>query len=172
VSLKDYAQRKYDYLALQNVQLKGDNQLGMELFNADTSGKICTGVQKLAQRWLLEFLTETGSMPGLPTRGCIFMRLARTGGFRTRRNVGAVFAAAGMVINRNLRQEETDDMPADERFGTATLVSAAVMPGDIEMFDQSSFRASTSAVYLNITVKIISAAGTDYTIIFPVETLP
>ncbi len=172
MSLKDYAQRKYDYLALQNVQLKGDNQLGMELFNADTSGKICAGVQKLAQRWLLEFLTETGSMPGLPTRGSIFMQLARTGGFRTRRNVETAFAAADMDITRNLRQEETTDMPADERFGAATLVSAAVMPGDLEVFDQSAFEASTSAVYLNITVKIISAAGTDYTIIFPVETLP
>jgi hypothetical protein len=100
------------------------------------------------------------------------MQLARTGGFRTRRNVETAFAAADMDITRNLRQEETTDMPADERFGAATLVSAAVMPGDLEVFDQSAFEASTSAVYLNITVKIISAAGTDYTIIFPVETLP
>jgi hypothetical protein len=77
MALSDYINRKYDYLALQNTVGPGERKLGLELFNENTSGKITTGVQKLAQRWLLEFLTETGSIPALPDRGCLFMRQAR-----------------------------------------------------------------------------------------------
>lgn len=167
MSLQDYAQRRYDYLALQNIKTKGDSLLGLELVNEKTSGKICVGVQKLAQRWLLEFLTETGSMPGKPTRGCNFMRVARTGGFRTRINVATIFASADLTVRRNLKNEEYPDMPADEKFGSAELLTAEVLPGFAA--DQ---RSGTSIVYLNMSVKITSEAGTDYTIIFPVETLP
>ena len=167
MSLQDYAQRKYDYLALQNVKLKGDSLLGLELFNSQTSGKICTGIQKLAQRWLLEFLTERGTMPGFPDRGCNFMRIARQGGLRTRLNVETIFSSSDMLIRRNLLAEEYPGMPADERFGSAMLLQAAVLPG----FDVNQ-KSGTSIIYLNMRVKITSAAGEEYTVIFPVETLP
>lgn len=167
MSLQDYAQRRYDYLALQNIKSKGDSLLGLALFSADTSGKICVGVQKLAQRWLLEFLTARGTMPGLPDRGCDFMATALSGGFRTRRNVGAAFAAADLVIRRNLLAEEYTDMPADERFGSAELLSFDITPS--ATVNQKS---GTTAAYLNMSVKINSAAGSNYTVIFPVETLP
>jgi hypothetical protein len=167
MSLQDYAQRRYDYLALQNVKSKGDSLLGLALFSADTSGKICVGVQKLAQRWLLEFVTIRGSMPGMPDRGCNFMKTALSGGFRTRRNVGAAFAAADLVIRRNLLAEEYADMPADERFGSSELLNFNIVPS--AAVDQKS---GTTAVYLNMSVKINSAAGSNYTVIFPVETLP
>jgi len=167
MSLQDYAQRRYDYLALQNVKPTGDSKLGLELFNSQTSGKICVGAQKLAQRWLLEFMTDKGSMPGLPNRGCNFMQTARTGGFRTRLNVETTFSSADMQIRRTLLAEEYDGMPADERFGKAELLGATVLPGFAA--DQKS---GTSAVFLSMQVKITTAAGTEYNIIFPVETLP
>jgi len=167
MSIQDYATRRYDYLALQNVKAKGNSLLGLALFDEKTSGKICTGIQKLAQRWLLEFLTELGSMPGAPTRGCEFMAAARRGGFRTRLDVASTFGTADMTLRRNLLAEETPDMPADERFGAAELLDATVAP--TFAVDQ---RSGTSIVYLNMRVKITSAAGTDYTVIFPVETLP
>lgn len=167
MSIQDYAQRRYDYLALQNTRFNGDNLLGLELFNAETSGKICVGVQKLAQRWLLEFLTETGSMPGAPFRGCEFMRAARTGRLRSILDVQSLFAAADMLISRNLTQEETPDMPADERFASAELLNTTVVPSYAA--DQ---RSGTSIVYLNMRVKITSLAGDEYTAIFPIETLP
>jgi hypothetical protein len=167
MSLQDYAQRKYDYLALQNVKSKGDSLLGLTLFTPDTSGKICVGVQKLAQRWLLEFLTETGSMPGKPTRGCDFIRQARTGGFRTRFDIKTVFAASSVIVRRNLIGEEYAGMPDDERFSDASLIGFTVLP--TYSVDQKS---GTTAVYLNMRVKIISRAEDDYSIIFPIETLP
>jgi hypothetical protein len=69
MALIDYARRKYDFLSLQNVNTARETKLGLALYSEDTAGKLCVGIQKLAQRWLLEFLTEIGSMPGLPTRG-------------------------------------------------------------------------------------------------------
>lgn len=167
MSIQDYAQRSYDYLALQNTKPRGDSLLGLELFNSETSGKICVGAQKLAQRWLLEFLTETGSMPGAPDRGCDFMRAARTGRFRTILNVQTTFASANMSVRRNLLAEETDDMPADERFARAELLNTVVEPSYAA--DQ---RSGTSIVYLNMRVKITSRAGEEYTAIFPIEILP
>ena len=65
MSLADFANRKYDYLALQNVTTGQDTRVGLVLYAEDNSGRICVGIQKLAQRWALEFLTELGSMPGL-----------------------------------------------------------------------------------------------------------
>lgn len=167
MSLQDYAQRKYDYLALQNIKRKGDGLLSLALFNENTSGQICVGVQKLAQRWLLEFLTEQGSMPGLPTRGSEFMRVARSGGFRTRLNVSAAFAAANMTIRRNLVAEEYAGMPDDEKFASAELLSATVLP----TFNADR-NSGTTIIYLNMRVKINSVAGSAHTVIFPIETLP
>lgn len=163
----DYANRKYDYLALQNVNPARQTRLGLELFNADTSGAICVGVQKLAQRWLLEFMTETGSMPGLPQRGCEFMRSARTGKFLTQRHVETEFVRSNIDVRRNLRAEEYTDMPDDEKFASAELLNAVVVPENIV-----GGKTATSAAYLNLTVKINSVAGDSRQIIVPVEALP
>jgi len=155
MSLQDYAQRKYDYLGLRDGSPVKETRLGLELFNKTTSGQICTGVQKLAQRWLLEFMTETGSMPGLPDRGCDFMRYVRQGRLRTQLEVQALFSSAELDIHRNLQREEYDGMPDDERISSAELLSTAILPG-----------------YLQIRVKINNKQGDTREVIVPVETLP
>ena len=167
MSLQDYATRQYDYLTLQNTKPAGEALVGLELFNQNTSGKITVGIQKLAQRWLLEFFTETGSMPGLPERGNLFMAAARSGRFRTEPDVRLAFASASMFIGRNLRAEEDDTMPPDERFDRAELQNVTVIPGA-----EVSATTGTSAIYLNMTVKITSLSGNVYNLILPVETLP
>lgn len=167
MSLKDYVDRKYDYLALQNTAIAGNQQLGLQLFTEKTSGKLCVGVQKLAQRWLLEFMTEEGSMPGLPTRGCAFLTTARRGGFRVRVNISAAFSTANATIKQKLRAEEYAGMPDDERFDNAELLSFVIIPGL-----DSTRLSGTTIIYLKMTVKIISRAGSSYDIIFPVETIP
>lgn len=167
MALSDYVNRKYDFLALQNTTGPGERRLGLELFNKNTSGQITAGAQKLAQRWLLEFMTETGSMPGLPARGSNFMRAARTGGFRTPINVRTEFALADMSIRKNLRAEETDDMPPDERFRSAEITNVAILPG----FDVSQ-KSGTTAVFLTLGVKITSLAGDAREVVLPIEILP
>jgi hypothetical protein len=155
MSLQDYATRKYDYLGLQGVKPHGSNRLGLALFEPDSNGQICVGVQKLAQRWLLEFMTENGSMPGAPTRGCAFMRAVRQGRLRTQVEVLSLFSASNVTIRQNLQAEEYAGMPDDERFIGADLTSVAILPG-----------------YMQLNVKINSLAGTARTVIFPISTLP
>jgi hypothetical protein len=171
MALSDYVNRKYDYLALQNTTAvtigRRDKKLGLELFNSKTSGAITTGIQKLAQRWLLEFLTEVGSIPGLPNRGTNFMRAARTGQFRVPINVQAQFAAANILVNRNLKAEETENTPDDERFADAELLNVAILPG----FDVSQ-ASGTTAAFLSLGVKITSQAGDSREVILPIEIVP
>ena len=106
-------------------------------------------------------------MPGLPSRGCDFMPIAQTSGFRTRLTVSTTFSSSEMTIRRNLAAEEYEGMPDDERIASAELLSFTVIP------DATVSRNSgTTAVYLNMSVKINSVAGTNHTVILPVETLP
>ena len=155
MSLQDYATRKYDYLAFRNVDPFKNVQLDMELFTPQSSGEICVGVQKLAQRWVLEFLTETGSILADPARGCDFMLTVRQGRMRTDLNVRTAFSSADLDIRRNLSNEEYATMPTDEKFGSVELTSVAILAG-----------------FLSLTVKINSVAGTFRQIIVPVATLP
>jgi len=155
MSLQDYVTRKYDYLAFRNVDPVKNVKLDMELFTPSSSGEICVGVQKLAQRWVLEFFTETGSILADPTRGCDFMTAVRQGRLRTDLNVRTTFSAADLDIRRNLKNEEYADMPADEQFGSVELLSTAILAG-----------------FLRLNVKINSVAGTSRQVIIPVATLP
>lgn len=155
MSLQDYAKRKYDYLAFRNVKKLGEAKLGLELFNKNDNGQICTGIQKLSQRWALEFLTEEGSMPGKPNRGADFMTIVRQGRLQSTPEIYGYFATASLTIKRNLRDEEYADMPADEKFSDATLLSVSFLPG-----------------YLSLSVLITSMAGDEREIILPIATLP
>jgi hypothetical protein len=155
MALSDYANRRYDFLALQNISRERETRLGLELFDSDGRGQICVGVQKLAQRWLLEFLTELGSMPGLPARGCNFMTLVRQGRLRSQSSVVSAFNFAAYDVRVALATEEDDTWPNDERISDAVLLSVAFLPG-----------------YANLRVNIVSRAGTTRAIILPVATLP
>ena len=155
MSLQDYANRKYDFLVFKNVDLSKEAQLGLALYDEDTNGKICTGIQKLAQRWAMEFLTEQGSMPHKPERGCGFMTWLRFGRLQNRTDAVSAFVAANMTIANNLTLEEYAGMPDDERFESAELSNLAILPG-----------------YMELRVIIVSRAGVSRLAILPIETLP
>lgn len=155
MALQDYANRKYDYLAFRGVAPRGDKRLDMLLYDENDNGQICVGAQKLAQRWALEFLTEIGSMPGIPTRGSTFMSLARQGKLRTQADVISAFNTAGLDIKRNLRNEEYAAMPQDEQFLSADLLAVSLLPG-----------------YMQLHVMITSRAEDTRSLILPISTLP
>lgn len=155
MSLADYANRKYDVLALQRQGASRSGRQDLVLYSEDNSGKICAGVQKLAQRWLLEFLTELGSMPGLPDRGCDFMTFVRQGTIKTQLNVTQTFHASNIRIRVTLQDEEYDGMPDDERLDDVELVSVGLLPG-----------------YMNLGISIRSLAGDSRDILLPISTLP
>lgn len=152
-TIADYRGRKFDVLVLQGAKAVGDVLLTQQLFNGN-SGQICTGTQKLAQRWTMEFGTEAGSMKYRPARGCQFMRDFRRGRLRTEADVQASFDFAELAIFRNLTVEELDDTPAEERLDHATLLQIAIL-----------------ADRLQLKVRIVSRAGTARAIILPLNTL-
>lgn len=155
MSLADFANRKYDLLALQNANPAKETKLGLVLYDTDNSGRACVGIQKLAQRWALEFLTAKGSMPGLPDRGSSFMVLLNQNQLRTQLDVTQSFNASNLRLRVTLQEEEYDSMPDDERFEDAELVSVSILPG-----------------YLSLRVLITSRAGDARELILPVSTLP
>lgn len=155
MALIDYKDRVYDVMAFQDVKRFGDAPLTMALFDAKTGGTIGTGSQKLAQRWILEFLTEVGSMPGLPNRGTEFMTRVRQGRIRTYNDVSSNFIFSELSARLNLQQEEADDWPLEERISSAELVSVEFAPG-----------------YANLKVELISLAGDARQVILPIATLP
>jgi hypothetical protein len=154
-TLADYADRSYDFLAFQNVKEEKEALLDLVLFSEKSSGQIATGIQKLTQRWLLEFLTEAGSMPGLPARGTNFMTMVRQGLLRTYAAIWGEFIFSAYTAGLNLRKEETDAWPDDERFVSAKLLNLAVLPG-----------------YASLNIAITSRAGTSRKVVMPIETLP
>lgn len=150
-----YKNRSYDFFAFQDVSSAKETQLRMELFTPESSGQICTGIQKLTQRWTLEFLTEAGSMPGLPARGTNFMTRVRQGRLRSYADIWSEFIFSAYYASINLLQEENDTWPADERYKSAELISLAVLPG-----------------YANLKIAITSQAGDTRETILPISTLP
>jgi len=152
----DYINRVFDVLAFRGATQKGEVLLEQSLFDGYDGGEICTGVQKLAQRWALEFLTVRGSMPfHLSERGSEFLTWVRQGRLRTEYDVQAYFNFARQQVRTNLLNEETDDMHPEDRLGGAVLLQVTVFQDGLQL-----------------SVAISSLAGTEREIILPVPYLP
>ena len=155
MAIQDYVGRKIDILAYYTDETGvGEVQLEQKLAPQGTGGLITTGIQKLAQRFLLELLTEKGSMIYNPTRGCDFMKEARLGYLRTPLDVMASFSAALSDVKRNLQLEEKATDSADEKLASAEVLSVNLV-GD---------KASVS-------VQILSQAGTTRTVVAPLAVM-
>jgi hypothetical protein len=148
-----YVGRTVDYLAFDDAKATGEALLTQAIVLPGQSGALITGIQKLVQRVLLELLTEQGSLEYDTGRGTTFITQIRSGMIRTSQDLFQAFNLAEVTLRTNLRLEEdvaTD--PADERYQSATLVSAS-LTGD--------------QAYLKI--QILSAAGTDRTVVYPLR---
>lgn len=155
MAVADYIGRTFDLLALRGATPVGSTQLSQTLFDAKNGGEICTGIQKLAQRWVVHFFTIEGSMPFLPDRGNLFLQTARRGHFRTEADVVAAFNIAAVSLHDELISEETTDMPDDERYDGVQLQSISLDSGQ-----------------LILLVNIFSRAGSSRKVILPVNLLP
>jgi len=152
--LSDYQNRVFDMTAFLGAKSSGDTLLTQALFTADTPGAICTGVQKLAQRWLLTFMTKEASMTFQPTLGTDFMTQASYG-FRTETDAITAFELAKLQAAQQLINEESDTWNNEDRYSVAELESVTL---------------STTSMFLRI--KITSLAGTIREVILPVSTMP
>jgi hypothetical protein len=155
MSIQNYSGRSVDILAYSGGRPNGKVLLLPELAQEEASGEICTGIQKLAQRFLLELLTERGTMVYLPARGCEFMQDARLGRWQTSLDVMASFSASLLDIKENLITEESGDDPDDERFADAELVAVSLSLGTASVTIRVSSQAGTSRMFiapLSVTV--------------------
>jgi len=152
MSINQYVGRTIDILAYQNAPGTGEVLTVQALAQESNDGQICTGVQKLAQRFLLELLTETGSLAYQPERGCQFMIDARMSLFNSQYDVLASYSASLVDIQKNLQAEESLSDPADERFRNAEAVSVNFSPGSA-----------------SITMRVTSMAGTSREVIAPLD---
>ncbi len=151
-----YLNRRFDVLALRGATPQGEVQLNQSLFGAEIGGEVCTGVQKLAQRWTIEFLTIRGSMPfHLANRGSGFMSAVKRGILRNEADVQAQYNFAAVVVRQNLINEETADMHPEDRFAKATLLQIQLGPGT-----------------LSLVVRIDSQSGEAREVILPIALTP
>lgn len=152
IDLTDYIGRTYDVMAFAGPQAIGEKLLDQRLFGGNSGeGTICTGIQMLAQRFLLEFLTPQGSMRYLPSRGSRFMQFLREGRIQSEIDAFSVFSFALGDVQSNLLAEESDTDPADERFQGAELLSVTFAPG-----------------FLSLKIQVTSRAGDTRKVILPV----
>ena len=150
MSINDYVGRTIDLLAYQDAPGFGSVLTTQALAQPTNNGLICTGIQKLAQRFLLELLTEVNSIAYLPRRGCQFMADAHAGLFTSQFDVLASFSSSLVDIQRNLQDEEDDSDPDDERFDSAEVLNVNFSLGNA-----------------SITVLVRSQAGESREVIAP-----
>lgn len=122
----DYTGRQVDLLAFQGQDPDRESLLTQALVREGGHGELCAGTQKLAQRWLLEFLTPVGSMTFLPDRGCAFMLYWARGLLRTTADARQAFFLAAKQVESKLWVEESDEMPLDERLDYVELLALTV----------------------------------------------
>jgi hypothetical protein len=123
MSAKSYIGRLVDVAAFQGTAPRGDVLLQQRLCAEGEGGLIVAGVVKLGQRFLLELLTPQGSMRHRPSRGSTFLTELQSGYIRTTTDLFAAFSRALLDVRRNLRADETDADPADERLLSSEILS-------------------------------------------------
>jgi hypothetical protein len=120
---QSYIGRTVDVAAFQGTAVRGDVLLRQRLADEGEGGMIVTGVVKLGQRFLMELLTARGSMRHLPTRGSTFLPELQSGYVRTTTELFAAFSRALVDVRRNLKADERDDDPADEKLLSSEILS-------------------------------------------------
>lgn len=152
-SVVDYVGRQADLLAFDDATAAGEAQLRLALVYPGSAGALTTGIQKLVQRFLLELLTDRGSLQYLPFRGTSFLMRLRAGYVRTSQELFSEFTAAELLIRSNLRLEEIATDPLDERYRNAALLQAT-LDGDTAQ----------------LKIQITSQAGESRQIVYPLRT--
>ena len=150
--VNEYVDRTLDLATYHGIQPVGNARLVEALAPDDASGAIVTGVQKVAQRFLVELLKEQGSMPFRPDEGTVFLTEAKEGRFQTQADVLGAFARGVVEARRVIQADESEDDPPDERFVDAEVLEVFVAPG--------------TAV---VKFRIVTAAGSDRQFIFPLR---
>ena len=152
----DYAGRTVDLLLLKtilNVPVVG-KRVELDVSNVSGEPMIVSGVEKMAQRYVIAFLNAMGSTKFRPDHGTDIVPRVATGLVYSIATLESAAAEANMLAARQLSMADADeDTPDDER-----LVSSEVT--NLEFMRERS--------RIRISVKLTTAAGDSYVYIIPV----
>lgn len=152
----DYIGRQFDLLALQGAQQTGEVLLSQALFSPADAGEVCTGAQMVAQRWVLHFLTERGSMPFNEDDGTDFMTEAKSGVWQNEDDVQEAYDFAAADVALYMANEEDDSMHPGDRFDSAELLELALLPNNS----------------VSLSIRINTQAGDSRQVILPIPFSP
>ncbi len=139
---------------LSLFQTNSEGSTVQELAIPESNGTTSIGEDLLAQRFVLELLTDSGSLIYVPNRGTNFIKSMRYGVLNTWEIMGA-FSSALLTIRKNFKEDETDDDPPEEKFAGASLDSVT-LSGDSAFLEITITNEAGSAnkVYLPLSFDI------------------
>ena len=155
----DYGGRQVDLELLQSVTTPSGEQQ-VHLTSVGNNAKIVSGIEKAIQRYAVLLLSTIEDIHFAPEQGGELISGLTTGRIH---NLGYLYHVFGMVNGNTLMLLARDDdagiygaVPDDERVTGAELVSAAL-------------DASTRTI--NLTVRLATAAGSNFTFVVPINTM-
>lgn len=145
----NYLNRSVDISIFQGIKSSGVATVNQSLFS--NGGEVCTGIQKLIQRWLINFLMPEGSVKFHPEWGTSF--LAEAGNFKNEIEAATEFYMCNSDACEHLREEETEEMSEDERIASVELNSIIITGDGFKLSVTLNSLAGTSApLTLPITI--------------------
>ena len=145
----NYYQRSIDLSIFQGIKENGIATVDQSLFN--NGGEVCTGIQKLIQRWLIRFLTPLGAVKFHPEWGTDFLSEAPS--FHSELDTEIAFYSAITDVSDQLSEEEDDNMSDDEKLEKVDLLGITVRDTGFVMKIKITSQAGESApLILPITI--------------------
>jgi hypothetical protein len=136
--------RTYDVSAFRGQAVMGDRLLSQSIFGPDNRGEVITGSLKVAQWFIVEFMTVRGSVAYDKTRGTNFISSLISGRIRTETDAFVAFGFAVGQIAVAAILNEPATAPDDERFAGAALTHAVVQPGVLKLYVTLTTKAGTA----------------------------
>jgi len=155
MAVSDYASRTIDVLAFRGGTTSTEVLLEQSLADAASGGEITTGIQKLAQRWLITLLTELGTVKYKPTMGTTFMTQLRQGYVRSDADMRALFALSELRVREQLNNEVTATTPLDEQYRDASLTAVTVIPGYVNISVTLRSRAADGTATFIVPIPLV-----------------
>ena len=150
----NYIDKPVDLVAWHGPTYVGWSTLSQCLFSDEVKSEVCTGIQKLVQRWLAIFLTPIGSITFDKSRGTSFMMDIYT--CNTEKDIFMTFQLNNSLALDQLAQEEREsDTPENEKVKSITLTGISLILGSA-----------------SLSVKVISQTDEETNIVLPIDTNP
>ena len=147
----NYYKRSIDLSVFQGIDEKRMVTVNQSLFG--NGGEVCTGLQKLIQRWLITFLTPKGAVKFHPNWGTNYVSEAAS--FHSEIDAEIAFYSANADACEQMRREEDNNMELEERIEKVTL-------NGISVYDTG----------FSLSVTVVSRFGESSPLVLPINVNP